>query len=231
MMKKRCIKNLLKDSKAYYGDNDYYEIFSKAEDGERKVSSYLRELSQDKIVLDAGCGTGKFLEDIESVCREYIGVDLSEQQLVLARKKSHKDSSKFLCSNLSELSLEDHLVDLIVCSWVLGTIIDLEERKKCLSELKRVLKKGGRIFLVENDEGGEFERIRGRNLDTRTRDYNQWILDHGFVVDKKIQTYFNFQSFEECFHCFRIIYGERVLSKINNFLIEHHIILFSLYLC
>jgi len=228
-MKKKCIKNLLKNSKAYYGDNDYYEIFSRAEDGEKKVSSYLKELSQNKIVLDAGCGTGKFLEDIESVCREYIGVDLSEEQLVFARKKAHKDSSKFLCSNLSELSLESQSVDLIVCSWVLGTIIDLEEREKCLSELKRVLKKGGRILLIENDEGGEFEKIRGRDLDTRTRDYNQWILNHDFVVDKKFQTYFHFQSIEECVHCFRVIYGEGVLPKIKNSLIEHRIILFSFY--
>ena len=34
-------KNLLKDSKSYYEDNDYYEIFSIAEDGENKVGAYL----------------------------------------------------------------------------------------------------------------------------------------------------------------------------------------------
>ena len=36
-------KNLLKESKAYYENNDYYEIFSIAEDGENKVSDYLNE--------------------------------------------------------------------------------------------------------------------------------------------------------------------------------------------
>lgn len=36
-------KNLLKDSKSYYEDNDYYEIFSIAEDGENKVGSYLED--------------------------------------------------------------------------------------------------------------------------------------------------------------------------------------------
>ena len=58
-------KNLLKDSKAYYEDNDYYEIFSIAEDGENKVGAYLEEICKDKIVLDAGCGTGKFLNILE----------------------------------------------------------------------------------------------------------------------------------------------------------------------
>ena len=46
-------KNLLKESKAYYEDNHYYEIFSIAEDGENKVSDYLKQLSNNKVVLDA----------------------------------------------------------------------------------------------------------------------------------------------------------------------------------
>ena len=67
-------KNLLKDSKAYYGDNDYYEIFSKAEDGENKVRDYLKELSENKIVVDAGCGTGKFLSTLEISSKKYISI-------------------------------------------------------------------------------------------------------------------------------------------------------------
>ena len=47
------MKNLSKESKAYYDDNDFYEIFSIAEDGENKVSNYLKSISKDKIVLDA----------------------------------------------------------------------------------------------------------------------------------------------------------------------------------
>ena len=39
------MKNLLKDSKAYYEDNDYYEIFSVAEDAEHKVAEYLNNIS------------------------------------------------------------------------------------------------------------------------------------------------------------------------------------------
>ena len=64
-------KNLLKDSKAYYEDNDYYEIFSVAEDGENKVANYLKDICKDKIVLDAGCGTGKFLNILEEYSKKY----------------------------------------------------------------------------------------------------------------------------------------------------------------
>ena len=48
-MKENNIKNLLKDSKAYYENNDYYEIFSKAEDGEGKVAAYLKEQEKKKL--------------------------------------------------------------------------------------------------------------------------------------------------------------------------------------
>lgn len=221
------IKNLLKDSKAYYEDNDYYEIFSIAEDGENKVGAYLEEICKDKIVLDAGCGTGKLLTVLEENSKKYIGIDLSDKQLEKAKNKSKKDTSEFICSNLSKINLESNKVDLIVCSWVLGTIIDLEERNNCLNELKRLLKSNGTIILIENDENSEFEEIRNRTKDSRTRDYNNWILSNKFKIDKQINTYFIFNSTEETKKCFEIIYGKEIADKINNNKIEHKIVLFK----
>jgi len=220
-------KNLLKDSKAYYENNDYYEIFSIAEDGENKVCSYLEHICKNKIVLDAGCGTGKFLNVLEEGSQKYIGIDLSEKQLDKAKIKSKKATSEFICSNLSNINLESNKVDLIVCSWVLGTIIDLDERNKCISELKRLLKSNGMIILIENDEDSEFEEIRNRTKDSRTRDYNNWILSNDFNVDKQIDTYFNFNSYNEAKKSFEVIYGPEISNKIKNNKINHKIIIFK----
>ena len=220
-------KNLLKDSKAYYENNDYYEIFSIAEDGENKVGSYLEEICKDKIVLDAGCGTGKFLNILEEKSKKYIGIDLSDKQLEKAKAKSNKDTSEFICSNLSNINLESNKVDLIVCSWVLGTIIDLDERTKCINELKRLLKSKGTIILIENDENSEFEEIRNRTKDSRTRDYNNWILSNDFTIDKQIDTYFNFNSYNEAKKSFEVIYGSEISNKIKNNRINHKIIIFK----
>lgn len=220
-------KNLLKDSKAYYEDNDYYEIFSIAEDGENKVANYLKNICKNKIVLDAGCGTGKFLNVLEKNSQKYIGIDLSEKQLEKAKKKSKKITSVFICSNLSKIDLESNTVDLIVCSWVLGTTIDLEERNKCINELKRLLKPKGIIILIENDEDSEFEEIRNRTKDTRTKDYNNWILSNDFIIDKQIDTYFNFKTCDDAKKSFEVIYGTEISSKINNKKIEHKIVIFK----
>ena len=219
-------KNLLKDSKAYYEDNDYYELFSIAEDSENKVTNYLKKLSTNKIVLDAGCGTGKFLPIIEDVSNKYIAVDLSNKQLIKAKEKSKKNSI-FINSSLEKIKLDNNLADLIISTWVLGTITDIEERNRCLDELKRILKPNGIIILVENDENSEFEEIRNRTTDSRTRDYNNWILSKGFVVDKKIDTYFNFKSIDEAKKCFEVIYGKTISNKLNNKKIEHKIIIFK----
>lgn len=220
-------KNLLKDSKAYYEDNDYYEIFSIAEDGENKVANYLEALVNNKIVLDAGCGTGKFLPILESTSAKYIGVDLSSSQLEKAKAKSKKESSLFINASLASIPLEDNSIDLIISTWVLGTITDLTEREKCLTELKRVLKPNGQIILVENAENSEFEEIRNRTNDNRTKDYNTWILENGFITEKELDTYFFFNSLEEAKKCFEVIYGKTISNKIKRNKIEHKIVLFK----
>ena len=219
-------KNLLKNSKAYYEDNDYYELFSIAEDGENKVADYLKELAIDNVVLDAGCGTGKFLPIIENVAYKYIGIDLSNEQLKKAKDKS-SGNSLFINSSLEKIELDNNSVDLIISTWVLGTITDIEERNRCLDELKRILKPNGKIILVENDENSEFEKIRNRTSDSRTRDYNNWILSSGFIVDKRLETYFNFESIDEAKKCFEVIYGKTISDKINDKRIEHKIIIFK----
>lgn len=220
-------KNLLKDSKAYYEDNDYYEIFSIAEDGENKVRDYLQEISKNKVVLDAGCGTGKFLSALENASKQYIGIDLSQKQLEKAQEKSTKENSMFINTNLNSISLEDNSIDLIISTWVLGTVIDLSEREDCLNELKRILKTDGSLILVENDENSEFERIRNRDKDSRTKDYNNWIKCHGFVQEKKLNTYFSFPDVATTKKCFEVIYGKEISNKINNNQIEHKIVIFK----
>ena len=219
------MKSLFKDSKAYYEDNDYYEIFSQAEDSKNIVADYFDNISKNKIVLDAGCGTGKYLRVLEKDSIKYIGIDLSNNQLEKAKIKSTNNNSMFICSNLSNIPLDDNSVDLIVSSWVLGTILDLDERNKVFSELRRVLKINGMIILIENDENSEFEEIRNRTKDNRTKNYNDWILSKNFVIDKRIDTCFEFKSLDEARKCFEVIYGNEISNKIKDKIINRKIVI------
>ena len=84
----------------------------------------------------------------------------------------------------------------------------------CLNELIRVLKPNGKIILVENDENSEFEIIRNRHLDNRTKEYNNWILSNNFITSNKIDTYFLFKPLNEAKLCFNTIYGSSIANKI-----------------
>ena len=217
------MKNLSQKSKAYYQDNDYYEIFSASEDASGEVGAFLKEISSNKTILDAGCGTGKYLEILEANSKEYVGVDLSYEQIKKAQNKVKKSTTKLICANLKEIPLPDNYFDLIISSWVLGTILDLEERHLALEELKRVLKPNGKIILVENAEKSFFEKLRGHDVDGKTKVYNNWLIENGFSLVKTFDDYFLFPTLNDAQKCFEVIYGKKVSTKVVDRKIEHAI--------
>lgn len=222
-------KNLSEKSKAYYGENYYYELFSSAEDYPNKILNELKSEVKNKVVLDAGCGSGKFLPVVSKLAKYYYGIDASSSQLVLATNKIiNKEKVTLIYSDLCDISLEDNSIDIIYLSWVLGTILDLNKREQVLKQLLRVLKPGGKILLIENNIGNEFEELRGRDKDNRTSDYNNWVLSKDFKVSKEFTTYFKFNTVEEAKKVFDVIYGNEVSSKLNSRNINQNIIIFEL---
>lgn len=63
--------NLSEKSKNYYEENDIYEIFSIAEDYPNKIYECLVPQIKNKIVLDLGCGTGKFMQKFYNKATKY----------------------------------------------------------------------------------------------------------------------------------------------------------------
>lgn len=220
------MKNLSEKSIAYYNLNNYYEMFSKAEDYPKYIEKELIKISKDKIVLDAGCGSGKYLTEIEKVSKCLYGVDVSKDQISIALSKV-KNKENLICTDLISLPFEDDKFDIIYSSWVLGTIVDLNKREKVLKELIRVLKPNGKIILIENNIGGYFERMRDRYPNKeRTEKYNYWILKNGFRKYKEINSYFRFKSDNIAKEVFDKIYGKKI-SLLAKKQIEHKIIIFE----
>lgn len=220
------MKNLSEKSEAYYGLNNCYEIFSKAEDYPKYIENELINITTDKIVLDAGCGSGKYLSKIESVANILYGVDAATEQINIAKTKV-KNKENIICADLVKLPFEDNKFDIIYSSWVLGTIIDEIKREKVLIELRRVLKPNGKIILIENNIGGYFERMRGRYPNKeKTLKYNNWILNNEFKIYKEIDSYFRFKSEEESKYVFEKIYGKKI-SLLAKKQIEHKVIIFE----
>jgi ubiquinone/menaquinone biosynthesis C-methylase UbiE len=220
--------NLLEGSKSYHSEADVYERFSRAEDAPQKVRKFLMPLLKNKDVLDLGCGTGKYLAYFARCSRKYYALDSSREQLSIAKAKDRSTKTVFLCSSAEDIPLPDGCVDIAISTWVLGTISGARRRKKALLEMARVLRKHGRIYLVENDIGGEFEEIRNRYPNSsETRTYNKWLEDNGFRAVKRFKTSFRFGSTKEARTVFAAIWGSAAGNRVKSKTINHRVIIYK----
>ncbi|MDN5335161.1 MAG: hypothetical protein PWR02_187 [Synergistales bacterium] len=94
-----------------------------------------------KRVLDAGCGAGATLELLVKEGLEAVGVDHSEERLILAQQKGPT-----IKGDLAKLPFENESFDGAICECVLS---QQENLLTVLAELSRVLKDGGILGITD----------------------------------------------------------------------------------
>lgn len=217
------------DSEFYNGQASIYESFSQAEDAPKKVAGFLRSKIEGKNVLDFGCGTGKFIPEFAPFAKIYWAIDISENQLAFARKKSGNfDNVKLVKTDGVKIPLESNSIDVILATWMIGSIHDLTMREKLIGEFTRVVKKNGSIYLVENDTGGEFKNIiEGEMGNAKTRIKQEWLEKAGFKKIQSFETFFKFKNLENAREIFDAIWGNEVSVKINSPKITHNVAIYE----
>jgi len=101
-------------------------------------------------VLEIGIGSGQNLPFYSSAVTHVYGVDPSLELQAIARQKQHIDASriKFLVQSAEErLPVADERIDTAVITW---TLCSIPEPARALIEIKRALKRDGRLIFVEN---------------------------------------------------------------------------------
>jgi len=116
----------------------------------------LKKIPKNKIVLDVGCGTGTLVSRISEFSKEVIGIDIIEERIEKAKAISRKENVRFHVSDAYSLPLNENSIDVIVSVGVFHHL----ELSKITPELKRVLRKGGTIFIIDMYEG--FQRPSAR---------------------------------------------------------------------
>ena len=99
-------------------------------------------------ILDAGCGTDAFGIRLAKHGYFAIGVDISKKQCKFVRSRSKREKVNFptIVGDLMNLPFRNEAFDNIFCGAVLHHFMDFTHP---LTEMLRVLKRDGRIIIVE----------------------------------------------------------------------------------
>jgi len=127
-------------------DAELYErLWTEAEKNLGGEPLYKKEHFAGKVVLDAGCGTGRHIESDFSKfnCKEIIGVDIG-MQVFEAKKKNNSANTHFVQADLTNLPFKKEVFDVFTSHGVLHHTPNPKYTFTCLS---RHLKVGGRAMI------------------------------------------------------------------------------------
>jgi malonyl-CoA O-methyltransferase len=143
---------------------------------ERAVLAMLPASLHGQTILDAGCGSGRYLlHALRRGAKSAIGIDLSPEMLHRAQQEIAPESAVHLArASVNALPLASCSVDVSVCALTLGHMPDLTQP---LSELKRVTRPGGLILCTDMHPVGA-ERGWERTFRAKGRKYAVQHITH-----------------------------------------------------
>lgn len=140
------------------------------------------------VVLDLACGDGALLPYClkpDRRIKRYIGVDMSDAALAVARNRSAKNV-EWMLSKAAALPLSDASVDAVLCHMTFMLLMPIEP---VVGEVHRVLKDGG-VFaaIVSNPEksGGLFARWQAELREFLTSEFPA--MSSAKVGDPRVST-------------------------------------------
>ena len=107
------------------------------------------ELKPQFVAADLGCGSGYFTVPLARRVRKAFGIDVQREMLDFLEDKIRKlkiRNIEPLLSKPDEIPLEDESVDLLMS---VNTLHEFGDRRKMIREMRRVLKRGGKLLIVD----------------------------------------------------------------------------------
>lgn len=127
-----CIKKDLSS----LGENVYFKV----------MSSIAEHLPKETLILESGCGTGRWVFFLNDSGHLALGIDFSRSAIYLAKRYSKytKRADEFICGDIRYLPFRERSFDLILS---LGIIMYFADEKPLIKEYHRCLREKGLIFL------------------------------------------------------------------------------------
>jgi demethylmenaquinone methyltransferase / 2-methoxy-6-polyprenyl-1,4-benzoquinol methylase len=117
----------------------------------RKQAVKILKEHHPETILDVATGTADFaIAALKANPKKITGVDISDQMLAVGREKiaklGHSDKIELLSGDSENLKFQDNYFDAVIVSFGVRNFENLE---KGMSEIRRVLKPGGLLIVLE----------------------------------------------------------------------------------
>jgi len=135
----------------------------------REMTLELAKVGMGEKVLDVGCGTGSLAILAKSrvgVEGRVEGIDPSPEMIQVARKKSARAGMEvgFRIGGIESIPFPDDSFDVVLSSLMVHHLPD-DVKREGLREVRRVLRPGGRLLVVDLEpRGGSFTKLLFNHL-------------------------------------------------------------------
>lgn len=133
--------------------SSYKKLFEQEKD-------YLRKnINNQDIVLDVGCGDGRNILSIVDIAKKIVGIDIDEKAISDAKENLKKyDNVEVVLGSAFKLPFEDKKFTKVILSM---TLVNFNTNKaKALEELRRVVVDSGQILISVYSEKAKEERLK-----------------------------------------------------------------------
>ena len=149
---KEDVKNMFDDIAHSYDGLNHTLSFGVDHSWRKQAIKYLAKNGKYRTILDVATGTGDFAILANKILNpnQIIGIDISDKMLEIGKRKVEEINMSSVISFRNEdcscLSFENNSFDAVISAFALRNFENLD---KCLSEMFRVIKPGGRIAVID----------------------------------------------------------------------------------
>lgn len=121
-------------------------------------------------ILEVGCGNGRLSLKLADTARSVTGIDIDSRLIDFANKYSGANqiaNIKFQEMSTDHLDFEDCTFDLVLMPWMLHQV---QDRKRALSEVRRILRPGGKLIVFALFGDCDYDRIARHFISSRDKE-------------------------------------------------------------
>ncbi|SEK61595.1 MULTISPECIES: class I SAM-dependent DNA methyltransferase [unclassified Butyrivibrio] len=147
-------------------------------------------LQEQNLVVELGCGTGSFTEEMAKLGYDMIGIDNSGEMLGIARNKMEKAGLDimYLEQDMCELDLFCTAGTIVSVCDSINYLIEDEQIRKAFTKVNNYLYPGG-LFLFDFNTLHKYRDVIGNVTIAENREDCSFIWENFFDIDTNINEY------------------------------------------